>query len=1406
VIPVKGDFSRQTFARKNHYSGVLLQQGRVQLDADWNEQQDIAAHRVETEAHDLIGGCGGPLEGAGFRVLPPAGSWRPDFKGRVAQPERGKEKGEGVPGLPNPTGVRPPDPAGARGVDPTGVRIDPTGVPPWPLPSGDFELGAGRYYVDGILCENERDVFYSQQPDFREPPLLGRPPLEAPGDYLLYLDVWRRHLTALDDPNIRETALGGPDTATRVKTVWQAKLWKVEGAAGAGECPDVFAAFLRSGAGRRNAGLLNASGAPEDASADPCVVSPAAGYRGLENLLYRVEIHAGGPAADVGSAADSVRVTALGQPGRDQLAVEAGLALNAGDAVELYPARAGSDPMAGVLYFVTGVGVGGALTLDRDVRGVEMAQEPRLRRVTATFKWSRQNGVVVTGVEAIVAADRQLTVQTLGPDDDLGFSEGDWVELSDDLTEQRGQPGQLTRIVSVDAASRAVVLRDAPALAGLTRHPKMRRWDGVVPVRTNPSDPERNWVTLESGVRVQFLAAGADPSAPGFYSTGDYWLIPARTATADRESGRVEWPADAAGRPEPQPPAGVTHHYCPLALLNWHARWGLTVVRDCRRLFPAVTELTTLHYVSGAGQEATPVLAPPQARVELPHPLVVGVSNGTAPVEGARVVFEVVEGEINTASPPPEGESPNGRLSPVSGGVASPPAGTKIEVRTDERGLARCRWELAPTRWNQQVTARLLGPDGVTYIHLPVCFNANLSVADKVAYKPGRCDKLAGFRTVQEALDELCRLVGLANEPGVRVREITFGLVALRELEEARRLREVGTRAGGSAESVPAALAAALARGELINNDFDLSCDALAEGLRVVCDQEVSALSVTAKPVCFVTLELPFPSDVAQREAWGLKGGGGAFVGYQPVVLDGVPESNGALIKWRPTEAAGTWLRGSVAAALGDPHGVAGRGTSARPGRVLARLTLKGNFVWALKDPSLHLDGDLFGVATKESGDATLARAPSGDGRRGGDLELWFWLVDFSLATEVEAFEAGEEVEAVVTLTGPARRPGAVVTFSVSDSAVATLARQSVNIAAGESRAAVGVRGVGPGRVAVRAHYAGGVREVALTVRLSVPKVEAVGVHRIQLPPRDEELARANPSTGLPPGRLLSVPQAKSPNAVEVKFTADAPVSFDSVNEASFAVRPKTSPPGAAVRGSFRPNPAANSVIWRAEKPLAAGDYSVTLSGDARGIISTRGRRLDGEPRQLPSGEGREGGAFEFTLRVVPAPAPPFKVTRLRVLSTGAQAGTRTPAAVHYDSNATPFTGVVKPDGGARVNAVEFEFSAPVKLDTVRDGLTLVVRRSVPNLPSTFETPAGDVLPISPTAIRWVLRTPPGAPLSLQKGVHTVTLHGDPNPLIAGNTERVTSDAGRPLDGEPSNIPSGDGRDGGAFSFALVIL
>src|SRR6266545_1879482 len=65
---MNGDITRSTFRPERHFSGVRSQQGRVQLDADWNEQADITGHRDRVGTEDVIGPRGGPWTGDGFRV------------------------------------------------------------------------------------------------------------------------------------------------------------------------------------------------------------------------------------------------------------------------------------------------------------------------------------------------------------------------------------------------------------------------------------------------------------------------------------------------------------------------------------------------------------------------------------------------------------------------------------------------------------------------------------------------------------------------------------------------------------------------------------------------------------------------------------------------------------------------------------------------------------------------------------------------------------------------------------------------------------------------------------------------------------------------------------------------------------------------------------------------------------------------------------------------------------------------------------------------------------------------------------------------------------------------------------------------------------------------------------------
>jgi hypothetical protein len=59
---MKADLSRATFDKARRYRSVRMQQGRVQLDADFNEQQDILNHRIEIETRDSLGPVAVPID------------------------------------------------------------------------------------------------------------------------------------------------------------------------------------------------------------------------------------------------------------------------------------------------------------------------------------------------------------------------------------------------------------------------------------------------------------------------------------------------------------------------------------------------------------------------------------------------------------------------------------------------------------------------------------------------------------------------------------------------------------------------------------------------------------------------------------------------------------------------------------------------------------------------------------------------------------------------------------------------------------------------------------------------------------------------------------------------------------------------------------------------------------------------------------------------------------------------------------------------------------------------------------------------------------------------------------------------------------------------------------------------
>ena len=62
------DRARVSYDEKQQYRSVVMQQGRVTLEADWNEAQQISTEETRKEALDFVGPAGTPDDG--YRINP----------------------------------------------------------------------------------------------------------------------------------------------------------------------------------------------------------------------------------------------------------------------------------------------------------------------------------------------------------------------------------------------------------------------------------------------------------------------------------------------------------------------------------------------------------------------------------------------------------------------------------------------------------------------------------------------------------------------------------------------------------------------------------------------------------------------------------------------------------------------------------------------------------------------------------------------------------------------------------------------------------------------------------------------------------------------------------------------------------------------------------------------------------------------------------------------------------------------------------------------------------------------------------------------------------------------------------------------------------------------------------------
>lgn len=161
------DISRHLFRPEHHYTGVRMQQSRPLLDSDVNEGEMLVDEDRRAVAVEIIGPHGSSDDG--FKIGP----------------------------ITNPSGY-------------------------------DFDIHAGSYWLGGLRhqiedrAKDEPQRLLSQsdwlQRDRRaDHPTVPAPPTTTPRHDLVYLFGWEQSVSAVEDPELLELALGGPDTSSRIR-------------------------------------------------------------------------------------------------------------------------------------------------------------------------------------------------------------------------------------------------------------------------------------------------------------------------------------------------------------------------------------------------------------------------------------------------------------------------------------------------------------------------------------------------------------------------------------------------------------------------------------------------------------------------------------------------------------------------------------------------------------------------------------------------------------------------------------------------------------------------------------------------------------------------------------------------------------------------------------------------------------------------------------------------------------------------------------------------------------------------------------------------------------------------------------------------------------------------------------
>ncbi len=227
------DISRSAFDARKHYTSVRMQQGRVIVDDDWNENERIRSEDQRRGRVDVIGPAGSP--DSGFRI--PSAS--------VA-----------------------------------GGQID-------------FVIEKGVFYLGGLRLEMEHNQTYLTPRDYLEAKSVQHPAPSNDRIDLVYLEAFQEPVGAVEDEELLEVALGGPDTSMRIRTRQRVHL--LEGVPN--RCDQAWRQLAATLKGKLNDenelepdSRLTVTFAPGGNPGDLCKPHAAGGYLGAENQAIRVQL------------------------------------------------------------------------------------------------------------------------------------------------------------------------------------------------------------------------------------------------------------------------------------------------------------------------------------------------------------------------------------------------------------------------------------------------------------------------------------------------------------------------------------------------------------------------------------------------------------------------------------------------------------------------------------------------------------------------------------------------------------------------------------------------------------------------------------------------------------------------------------------------------------------------------------------------------------------------------------------------------------------------------------------------------------------------------------------------------------------------------------------------------------